>query len=242
VIFAKRAQRNIKMAIPILCLVPDSDESSKYGHFFFFHYKIPELIEQAGYDPVVLDGNGASFRAFREAMLTHNPPIIFTVGGHGAANLLSMQNKEPLIAIPGVAKELSPTKKIIVEKGNDKVLRKRSVYTISCHVSRRLGRKAVEDGACVFAGYRRSFIWLVSVGEQMKDDVKAGTFFDCGFDYMRCLLRGSTFGAAHEFTVRSFHWAAEATDDPDIRKYLLWDADKLETLGNPQIRLLDYRE
>lgn len=230
------------MAVPILCLVPDHDNPSKYGHFYFFHFGIPKLIEKVGYEPIVLAGDDATFENFREVMKERAPPIIFTVGGHGAWNLLSVQHKKAVLAVPGVAKELSPTKKVVVKNGNDQVLQGRSVYTISCHVTRGLGRKAVKDGCLVFAGYRRSFVWLVNPNIPMEEDDKASVFFDSAFEFNRTLLRGRTFQEAYENTLGMFKKAAEQTSDGDVERYLLWNAKILEVLGHSNLRLKDYMQ
>ncbi len=85
-------------------------------------------------------------------------------------------------------------------------------------------------------------MWLVNPNVPIGEDDKASVFFDCGFEYMRTLLRGRTFGEAHENTLGIFKKAAEQTPDGDVERYLLWNRKILETLGNVNLRLTDYAE
>jgi len=230
------------MTLPILCFVPDGDKSSQYGSYFFHYFDVPHLIDQSGFEPVVLEGEMARFRPFARALEKHDPPVIFTVGGHGAWNLLSGQDKEPIAAIPGVAKELPGKEFIVVKRGNDELFKNRAVYTISCHVSRGLGRKAVADGCITFAGYRRSFVWLVDADGVPDEDDTAKPFFDAGFEFMRSLLDGKTFAQAQDDTVEAFGRKAHETDDEDEKRYLLWNARILEVIGHPNLKLADFHE
>lgn len=226
------------MADPILVFVPDGDSASLYGHYFFRRLGVADYLVSHGYRPIVLEGDFARFSMFAWVLARYDPRFIFTVGGHGAHNLLTGQGKEPVLAVEGESKEIPGVGRVVVKKGNAVLLAGRAVYTVSCHTARTLGRVAVERyGSPAYAGYSRSFVWVVGEGGRPEDDPYAGVFFECAFMFVRRLAEGHSFGEAYRATREAFLGAAEGAGDEDVSHFLRWDASILELWGDSKLTL-----
>ncbi|MFH1065330.1 MAG: hypothetical protein V1734_02380 [Nanoarchaeota archaeon] len=148
-----------------------------------------------------------------ESRIAKNNPCLVMLNGHGDDNLVTGHQNKPLL----------------VGGTNDKLMKSRIVYALSCRSAKELGIKAVSSGAKSYTGYNDDFVfsYTPSMISRPLNDEKAMLFFEPSNLFIDSLIKGNTVEEARAKTEQLFKKnitkALGISHGANIAKNLWWD-------------------
>lgn len=128
------------MDYTILITRPDHDITTRY--LKFWNKKVIEIASDKGIKILDLEGIKANRNETESRLKKMSPAFVF-LNGHGDSDCVAGYNDE-----------------ILVRAGeNEKLLKDKIVYALSCKSASKLGRASVKSGAKAYIGYIEDFIF-----------------------------------------------------------------------------------
>lgn len=211
----------------LLITRPEHDFATKY--LSFWAKEVIETANKKGFDVIDLRREKAEQKELEGRINKTNPSLII-LNGHGDENSVTGHDN-----------------KVIIEKGkNEKLLKKRITYAVSCDSAKNLGESCA-DSDTTYIGYEKSFIFNLNVRYLNKplDDKRAKRFLDSSNQVPLSLLKGHSSCEASERSKEAFRREGGSLltslySDPDSledAKDLLWDMQHQVCLGAQDKRL-----
>lgn len=203
---------------------PDHDLTTKY--LYFWSEVVLKASREKNILTIDLASKEANKRNFLSAVKKYRPSFVY-FNGHGSPNTVTGFNNEPLIAFAD----------------NEKILKDRVAYALSCQSAKRLGKSCVADGAKTYLGYDEDFIFVFDEEkeEDPLNDKVAENFIEPSNTLVLSILEGKTTGEAYQNSQEEFKQKivrfslSEATaEERELLPYLLWDEEHQVCLGSKQ--------
>jgi len=203
---------------------PNYDDTTNY-----LYYWSEEIIKEAEKRNIkVIDFKGKKAnRVDIEKFLKKQNPKFIIFNGHGSAESIYGQ------------------KEIIIKSGeNEKLLKSKIIYAISCNSASKLGEDSIKAGAESYMGYGDAFIFLYDPNKcsnPLSDDL-AKPFLKPSNELAISILKKNTTEEAYIKSQNSFKKEirnlalGESTNKEAIR-WLIWDMHCQKLLGNPKAQL-----
>ena len=171
----------------LLVTRPNSDLTTRY--IFTWAQKIIDIAKENGDRVFDLDKKRANRKEF-ESMMKKNEPTIVFLNGHGNYDVITGQENEELVRAGD----------------NEKILRSKIVYALSCRSGKILGPSSVKSGADAYIGYDEAFIFLYDENKrtQPEQDKTAEMFLEPSNQVMVSLLKNHTPQEAHKNSKQCF--------------------------------------
>lgn len=151
-----------------------------------------------------------------ETMINSESPDLVMFNGHGSASTIHGHRDE-----------------ILIEKGkNDKILKNKIVYALSCNTASALGKNCVKEGTKAYIGYKEEFMFWISDSKSLKplQDSIANHFAEPSNQVVHSLLKGATAENAYKRSQEVFDSNIEKLlrdNSPSEAQYILplliWD-------------------
>lgn len=181
--------------------------------------KIIDIAKKKGNKVFDLDKKRANRKEF-ESMIKKNEPTIVFFNGHGDYDVVTGQDNEELVRADG----------------NEKILKSKIVYALSCRSGKILGPSSVKSGADAYIGYDEDFIFLYDEKKRARpeQDKTAEMFLEPSNQVMVSLLKDHGPKEAHNNSKQSFarrikkllSSQSTALESAAVR-YLIWDMQHL---------------
>lgn len=158
----------------ILITRPEHDPGTRY--LSFFTKAVFEEAKKKGFDVIDLHREKAEKKELEGRINKTNPSLII-FNGHGNENAVTGHDNKSL-----------------VEKGkNEKLLKKRIIYAVSCDSARGLGSSCADENTA-YIGYKKSFIFNLDRRylNRPLDDKRAKKFLNASNQVPLSLLKGHT--------------------------------------------------
>jgi len=131
---------------------------------------------------------------------------------------------------------------LITEGENDKLLKDKVVYAISCRCGNILGPRSVEKGALSFTGYNEDFYFYYEpkLISKPKKDKTVALFLEPTQRFIRAVLKGNSVQEAEQKAQEQMKdnlIKSLSFEDTSIAKYLWWDLKHMVTYGNKNMKL-----
>jgi len=205
---------------------PDHDLTTEY--LYFWSEAVLKSSREKNILTIDLASKEANKRNFLSAVKKYRPSFVY-FNGHGSPNTVTGFNNEPLITFAD----------------NEKILKDRVAYALSCQSAKRLGKSCVADGARTYLGYDEDFIFVFDE-EKEKDplnDRVAENFIEPSNTLVLSILAGKTTKEAYQNSQEEFNQKivrfslSEATaEEREFLPYLLWDKEHQVCLGNQEAK------
>lgn len=211
----------------ILITRPEHDFGTKY--LSFWAKEVIETANKKGFDVIDLHREKADRKEFEGRVSKTNPSLIM-LNGHGDENTVTGHDN-----------------KTIVEKGkNERLLKKRITYAVSCDSAKNLGESCADDDTA-YIRYEDSFIFNFDRKylNRPLDDKRAKKFLEASNQVPLSLLKEHSAKEASEKSKEAFRreiglLITSLYSDPDSledAKDLLWDMQHQVCLGAQNKRL-----
>jgi hypothetical protein len=116
---------------------------------------VKERATDLGHEVIDLEGENATRDRFVHAVNYQTPDII-VAEGHGDEDTLTAYMESPLLDASDLPQE-------------SYLVRNRSIYALSCLTASKLGPKAKDSGARLYAGYVSTFDFIIGTGNPGND-------------------------------------------------------------------------
>jgi hypothetical protein len=172
----------------LLVTMPNFDLTTRY--ISVWAKKIIKLAQEKGDEVFNLEKKRANRKEF-ESMMKKNEPTIVFLNGHGDYDLVAGQDNEILVKIG---------------EENEKLLKSKIVYALSCRSGKILGPSSVKFGASAYIGYDEDFIFLYDETKRTRpeQDKTAEMFLEPSNQVMVSLLKNHTPKEAHQNSKQSY--------------------------------------
>lgn len=201
------------MAKQFFATFPNDDLTLSY--LFNYGKEVVGFAESRGVDAVKFE-HGKAVRRNVESFLSANNPGLVYFTGHGSDNSVCGYKQEP----------------IIVSGENERLLKSKIIYSLSCSSASVLGEEAVGKGAKAFIGYKDDFVFLFDKNKTLtplKDEI-ARNFLEPSNALILSLLKGNAVEKAFDISQKSFEkkisklLTSEAIlGHENLVAFLLWD-------------------
>lgn len=177
--------------------------------------KIIMLAKEKGSIVFDLDKKRANRQEFESMIRKEEPSLIF-LNGHGNYNLIAGQDNEELI----------------LAGKNERILKKKIVYALSCRSGKILGPSSIKSGAIAYIGYDEDFIFLYNERNQARpgQDKTAEIFLEPSNQVMVSLLKNHKPRESHQNSKKSFIRlirrllsSQSSSLESSAVRYLIWD-------------------
>ncbi len=211
------------MAKKLLITRPEYDDTTHY--LSNWSKNSLTLAQEKGVTVFDLNRERAN-KAEIEGMLTRQNPRLVILNGHGNENSVTGQRGEPLI----IAGE------------NEKLLKGRITYAISCKSAKVLGQKVVSSGGEAYLGYEDDFIFFYDphkISRPLEDET-AELFLKPAIELLiHSLVKGNAVGTSSGKSKQLFKLnmsrllSSEASkEEAGMARYLWWNMRNQVCLGN----------
>ena len=205
----------------ILITRPEHDFGTKY--LSFWAKEVIETANKKDFDVIDLHREKAEQKEFEGRVKKTNPSLII-LNGHGDENSVTGHDN-----------------KVLIEKGeNEKLLKKRITYAVSCDSAKNLGKSCADEDT-TYIGYEKSFIFNLDRRylNRPLNDQRAKRFLDSSNQVPLSLLKGHPSKEASERSKEAFRREVGSLltslySDPDSladAKDLWWDMQYQVCLG-----------
>ncbi len=206
---------------------PEHDPATRY--LSCWNKAVIKLAEKKGIDVIDLRREKANKNDVA-GRIKKTAPALVVLNGHGGSDFVMGHNNE-----------------VLIKKGrNEKLLKGRIIYSISCRSAKKLG-PACSDDETAYIGYDEDFVFNISRRNLTRplEDKRAAQFLDAATQVSVSLIKGHTAGEASEISKNLFkekikELLSKGSLDPDARDdaaYLYWDMKHQKCLGNGDKRL-----
>lgn len=155
-------------------------------------------------------------------------PNLIVLNGHGDADKVTGNNKEP----------------ILVVGDNEGLLRDKIVYAISCSSAKLLGPKSIEKGAINYSGYDDDFIFFYDPNNITKplSDETAKLFLEHSNLFIESMIKGNTIReskqrAENKLRENIVNLSSSSSTDSNLIRFLWWDLVHFVSHGNQDIAI-----
>lgn len=197
----------------LLITRPDYDLTTRY--ISIWAKKIIVLAKEKGCTVFDLDKKRANRQEFESIVKRKKPSLVF-LNGHGNYNIVAGQDGEELICAGK----------------NEKFLKSKIIYALSCRSGKILGPSSIKSGAVAYIGYDEDFIFLYNENKQARPerDKTAEMFLEPSNQVMISLLKNHKPKKARQNSKQSFArqirklLSSQATPlESSAVRYLIWD-------------------
>ncbi len=206
----------------IIITRPEHDPATRYLSYWSTNFI--KLAQKKGHCVTDLKRNKATKKEFEGRVKKLNPSFVF-LNGHGSTNCVTGHDNEPLVQV----------------NKNDKILKNRVTYAVSCDSAKKLGLKCADKNTA-YIGYNQAFVFNLN-RKYLKDplrDKRAGQFLEASNKVPIALIKGHTAKEASEISKNCFKNKIQKllpriNDNPDKLedvKDLFWDMNHQVCLGN----------
>lgn len=164
-----------------------------------------------------------------EGYLNKQKPRIVLLNGHGDNESICGHNDEKIVEIGQ----------------NERVLREKIVYALTCNSGAELGESAIENGTETFIGYNAPFSFLTNKNKECvpEEDELANIFKEPSNQVSLNLLKGNTAKESYEKSqakyrelIRKYSTSNALPEWKDIRFWLYWNKVSQVILGNKEAK------
>ena len=155
-------------------------------------------------------------------------PHLIVLNGHGDADKVTGNNKEP----------------ILVAGDNEGLLRDKIVYAISCSSAKLLGPKSIEKGTLNYSGYDDDFIFFYDPNNMTKplSDETAKLFLEHSNLFIESMIKGNTIRdskqrAENKLRENIIKLSSSSSIDSNLIRFLWWDLVHFVSHGNQDIAI-----
>ena len=215
------------MSKAILVTRPEYDYTTRF--ISAWAVKVIDFAKSKGTSVFDLSKERATKREFESIVEKKHPRFIF-LNGHGDDRMVTGQDEE-----------------VLVKCGeNEKVLKSRIVYALSCRSAKELGPESVASGADAYIGYDEDFIFMYRNEKRLRptEDKTAAMFLESSNQVAMSLLKGNSAQASHLSSRRAFIRSIQklltskvAQEDSSAVRYLVWDMQHQVCLGDQEARI-----
>lgn len=197
----------------LLIIRPNFDLTTRY--ISAWAKKIIEFAKTKRNTILDLDKSRANRKEFESIIKKNNPSLVF-FNGHGDYDVICGQDNEELARVGE----------------NEKLLKSKIVYALSCRSGKLLGPSCVKFGAKAYIGYDEDFIFLYDENKRAhpEQDKTAKMFLESSNQAMISLLKNNTPKTAHINSKQSFSkkikkllTSQSTTLESSAVRYLIWD-------------------
>jgi len=204
----------------LLVTRPKHDDTTHY--LFYWAQKIIEIAKEKGIKVLDLDRDRANKGEFESMVAKMRPSFIF-FNGHGSVDCINGCDGEALIEVGD----------------NEKILKGKSVYALSCSSAKKLGPASIRVGARAYLGYDDVFIFSYEPDKLSRplDDKTAELFLGPSNQLVVSILKGHIAGESYDRSQKSFlqnirKLVTSESSDSSLIPYLLWDKMHQVCLGD----------
>ena len=186
-----------------------------------------DFAKSHGFNVVDISKEKVTKKEVEGRLKKSNPNLVVFIG-HGNESSIAGDKRAP----------------IIVVGENEKLLKNKIIYSISCKSAKILGQKSIDSGAISYAGYVDDFIFVYTKNKlsRILSDNVAELFLEPSKNYIESLLKGNTIEDAaikyrqnlHTNFLKSLGEGYE--DEP---RFLWWDLKNFVVHGNKKVSLND---
>ena len=213
------------MAKTYLVTRPEHDDTTHY--LSKWCEETITLARNKGLKVLDLHREKAVRKEFEERIDKLSPNLI-VLNGHGDADKVTGNNKEP----------------ILVAGDNEGLLRDKIVYAISCSSAKLLGPKSIEKGTINYSGYDDDFIFFYDPDNMTKplSDETAKLFLEHSNLFIESMIKGNTIReskqrAENKLRENIVHLSSSSSTDSNLIRFLWWDLVHFVSHGNQDIAI-----
>ncbi len=161
-----------------------------------------------------------------ENRLTKFSPNMVVLNGHGNENMVTGHKNEPLIIVGN----------------NERLLKDKIIYAISCRSAKNLGPKSVSAGAISYSGYDDDFVFIYEpekISRPLSDNT-ARMFLEHSQIYVESLIKGNTVDEATKRSKQNLKdnfVKALSENNTTATRFLWWDLKHFVSHGKIDARL-----
>ncbi len=161
-----------------------------------------------------------------ENRLTKFSPDLVILNGHGNENMVTGHKNEPLLIVGG----------------NEKLLKNKIIYAISCRSAKNLGPKSISAGAINYTGYDDDFVFLYEPEEISRPltDKTARQFLEHSQIYVESLIKGNMVNEAlnrSKLNLKNNFVKALSENNTNAARFLWWDLKHFVSHGKIDAKL-----
>lgn len=206
----------------LLITRPDHDDTTHY--LYYWHNKTIEVAKSKNVKVLDLSKKRANKKEVN-GMLSKQKPSLVIFNGHGNKDEVTGYNNESLIKLGE----------------NEKLLKDKIIYAISCRSAKNLGKKSIKSGTKAYIGYKEDFVFFFDANKQTHPlaDKTAKLFLEPPQILSTSLVKGVPSGEAHKKAQEKFMsnikriLSSEATkEETTMARYLWWDLKNQVCLGD----------
>ncbi len=208
------------MSGTLLVTRPKHDDTTHY--LFHWAQEIVRFAKQKGIKILDLDRERANREEFESVVAKMRPSFIF-FNGHGDVDCVTGCDDKILIRVGD----------------NEKILKAKSVYALSCSSAKKLGPASIKAGARAYLGYDDVFIFFYEPGKLSKplDDKTAELFLGPLNQLVISVLKGHTAEESYDKSQKLFlqniqKLVTSELFDSSLIPYLLWNKIHQVCLGD----------
>lgn len=207
----------------LLITRPKHDETTHY--LFSWNQKTIELARKKSIQVLDLAKKRANKKEFTSIISKKQPSFVF-FNGHGSADCITGHDNEVLVKVGK----------------NEKLLKSKIVYALSCKSAKKLGPQSIKTGAITFLGYTDDFVFLYTsekISKPLTDDL-AALFLEPSNQLMRSLLKGHSTGnslkRSRDLFIKNIQGLLTSESSPYgyALPYLIWNVKHLVCLGDKE--------
>ena len=158
-----------------------------------------------------------------EGRLKKMSSALVVFNGHGSEDTVTGHKNLPLITAGD----------------NEKLLKSKIVFAISCKSALKLGPKSVESGALNYTGFDDDFIFFYEpekISRPLSDET-AKLFLEPSNRFIESLIKGNSVGVSRERAVQFFRdnttkVLGSNSKDTNLARFLLWDLKHFVSHGD----------
>ena len=213
------------MSGTLLVTRPKHDDTTHY--LFYWAQEIINLAKGKGIKVLDLDKERANKNEFESMVAKMRPSFIF-LNGHGGKDRITGADNKTLVRTGE----------------NEKILKNKLVYALSCSSAKELGPASIKAGANAYLGYSDVFIFSYE-SNKLRDplnDRTAELFLGPSNQLMISILKGHAAKESFERSQQCFlqniqKLVTSESSDSSLIPYILWDKMHQVCLGNGEIVL-----
>jgi len=158
------------------------------------------------------------------SIIKKKQPLLCFFNGHGGPDFITGHSNEILIKFGE----------------NEKILKSKIVYALSCQSAKRLGLESIKKGTIAYIGYKEDFVFVFDQ-EKVFNPVKDATaklFLEPSNQLIISLIKGHTADFAYKKSQNLFReniqklLTSESSVDSSYISYLWWDMRHQVCLGD----------
>lgn len=190
---------------------PEHDDTTHY--LSRWSKETISAAQKKGMNVLDLSREDANMQKF-ESMVNKMSPNLIVLNGHGGDDTVTGHNNQPLVTAGK----------------NEKLLKSKIVYALSCRSAKVLGPRSVEAGAISYTGYDDDFIFSYEPGNVSRPlhDETAKLFLEPSNLFVDSLIKGNTVDESRKRTesllkknlVKSL---GSTMADAALARFLWWD-------------------